>query len=93
MIKVLRLNLEDMRQHGLLVDRGYNPKQNQESKRTAWLLAYSVPLLSLHKAIANCPMKTSGEDQVTITAPIDTVLQIGALLEQYKLFFGDLPND
>jgi len=93
MIKVLRLNLEDMRQHGLLVDRGYNLKQNQESKRTAWLLAYSQPLFNLHKAIANSPMQEATDNTVTITAPVDTVLQIGALLEQYKLFFGDLPND
>ena len=93
MIKVMRLNLEDMRQHGLLIDRGYNPKQNQESKRTAWIFAYSRPMLKLHQAIANCPMKSCGENKVTITVPTDTILQVGALLEQYKLFFGDLPND
>lgn len=83
MIKTLRLNQEDMRNHGFVLDRAYNPKQAVQSQQTAWCIAYSPALIALHTALLNCPMKDVGNGKVSVNVPLDTLAQIKALIEQY----------
>lgn len=90
---VFRLNQEDLLKYNFFIARAYNPQQSQHSERNAWLVAHVQELFALSVAVATAPMEASANDQVTVSLPVNTVLKMGTLLEQYKLFFGEIPNE